>query len=64
MVEKFMEDQGLKYGDILPVLRLGVSGTTKGPSIFDTMALLGKKETIIRMQLGYQYFDEILMSVN
>ena len=64
IVEGFMGQHNLKFGDVLPVLRLAVSGTTKGPSIFDTMALIGQDETITRMKLGYDYFDELKLPVN
>ena len=64
VVEDFMEENGLKFGDVLPVLRLAVSGTTKGPSIFDTMALIGKEETINRLKTGYDYFDEVKVPIN
>ena len=61
-VEKFMEEHQLRFGDVLPILRLGVSGTTKGPSIFEVMELLGQEEVLERMKIGYKYFDEIEIS--
>ena len=61
-VENFMEVHELRFGDVLPILRLGVTGTTKGPSIFDVMELLGQVEVLERMKIGYKYFDEIEIS--
>lgn len=37
-------------GNILPILRIGLTGITKGPSVFDTMVLLGREETIHRLK--------------
>lgn len=56
-VEQFMEDHSLKFGDVLPILRLSISGLTKGPSVFESMELLGKEEVLARMQHAYQLFD-------
>lgn len=58
-VEQFMEETGLKFGDVLPILRLAVSGTTKGPSVFDMMALLGQTEVDHRLEKGMEVFDEL-----
>ncbi len=63
-VKKFMEEHELGFGDVLPVLRLAVSGTTKGPSVFDMMALMGKQEVTNRMDIAYKYFDEVKEKVN
>ena len=54
--ERFMEDHELKYGDVLPILRLAISGTTKGPAIFEMMALLGKEEAVMRIDTALETF--------
>lgn len=56
-VETFMADHELKFGDVLPILRIGVSGTTKGPSVFDMMALIGKETVNNRMTKAYTIMD-------
>ena len=61
-VKQFMEDHELGFGEVLPILRLAVSGTTMGPSVFDIMALLGHQETVDRMAASYKYFDRIIVS--
>ena len=61
-VEKFIEEQSLKFGDVLPILRLSVSGTMKGPSIFDLMELLGKTEVVSRMKKAYADFDHLVVA--
>ncbi len=58
-VEHFMNEKSLKYGDILPILRIGLSGTTKGPAIFEMMALLGKEKTLTRLENAFAYFDRL-----
>lgn len=57
-VEEFMKNNDLKFGDVLPILRVAVSGTMKGPAIFEMMELLGKKEILERIELAFQHFDE------
>lgn len=45
---------GLGLGNILPVLRILLTGTMKGPSIFDSILLLGIEKSIERInQLDY-----------
>jgi len=59
-VKQFMEDNELGFGDVLPILRLAVSGVTGGPSVFDIMALLGQDEVTNRMDTAYAYFDKVI----
>lgn len=62
-IEAFMAEKELKYGDVLPILRIGLTGTLKGPSIFDMMALLGKEEVLRRMRRSYGMFDNYIASL-
>ncbi|MEL6864706.1 MAG: glutamate--tRNA ligase [Bacteroidota bacterium] len=63
-VKAFMESTGLKFGDVLPILRITLSGTMKGPSVFDMIALLGVEEVQRRLTTGYDYCDRVHESVN
>lgn len=49
---------GLRFGDVLPVLRVAVSGTPKGTDLFAMMALLGKAEVMKRFQIAFAHFDD------
>jgi glutamyl-tRNA synthetase len=55
-VKQFMHDNSLKPGDVLPLLRLALAGTMKGPAVFDMAAVLGKTETVRRLQTALAYF--------
>lgn len=57
-VMNFMEDHGFKFGDVLPILRVGLSGTMKGPAVFEMMALLGREAVVKRLQTAYNRFEE------
>lgn len=50
MVKAFVQEKGLKPGDVLPVLRIALVGTMKGPAVFDTAVVLGRKETVQRLR--------------
>ncbi|MEN0003212.1 MAG: glutamate--tRNA ligase [Bacteroidota bacterium] len=54
-----MEEGGLKFGDVLPIVRVGVCGTMKGPDIFETMQLLGKQEVVQRLHLAFDALEAI-----
>jgi glutamyl-tRNA synthetase len=55
-VKHFMQEQGFKPGDLLPLLRIAMAGTMKGPAVFDMAILLGKAETYRRLQKALAYF--------
>lgn len=57
--EAFMADNELKFGDVLPVLRLGLAGTMQGPDVFQMMELLGKDTVVSRLREALQYFAEV-----
>lgn len=60
IVEKFIESNELGFGDVLPILRIGISGTTKGPDVFAMLALLGKEEVEQRMVKAFDLFNNFV----
>jgi len=58
-VKEFMEANELGMGAVLPFLRLALTGTTKGASIFDVMSVLDKEEVGKRLARGFDDFDKI-----
>ena len=50
MVKAFIQEKGLKPGDILPLLRIALVGTMKGPAVFETAEVLGREETVRRLR--------------
>ncbi len=63
-VKAYMEETGIGFGDVLPFLRLGVSGTMKGPPVFEIMELIGKQTVSHRMKAGFDKFDAIKSQQN
>jgi len=57
-VKQFMQERALKPGDVLSLLRLALAGTMKGPAVFDMAAVLGKTETVRRLQTALAHFLE------
>lgn len=49
-VKHFIHEKAVKPGDILPLLRIALAGTMKGPAVFDMAVALGRKETVRRLQ--------------
>ena len=43
--KKYLSSSSLSFGQVGPVLRLAVAGTTQGPSIFMVMELIGQEST-------------------
>jgi glutamyl-tRNA synthetase len=48
--KKYLEENGLGMGRLLPAFRVCLTGLGMGPSLFDIASLLGKEETIKRME--------------
>jgi len=48
-IKGYIMDNELKMGLIMPILRIALTGTMKGPDLFDTFAFLGGKESKARI---------------
>ncbi len=55
-VKAFAERHELKAGEVFPILRIALTGTTRGPGIFDIMELLGKEEAVQRLKTALPAF--------
>lgn len=49
IVKQWIEDNGFHLGNIMNAFRLAVVGESKGPHMFDISALIGKQETVARL---------------
>lgn len=56
-VKNFISEKGYKMGDVLPMLRLALAGTMKGPAVFEMASVLGKEETVSRIQKAIAAFN-------
>ncbi len=59
LVKSYIESNELGFGNILPLFRIGLTGTMKGPDLFGTMELFGKEECTHRMKIAIESFDKI-----
>ncbi len=59
-VENFIDSQGLKHGEVLPMLRIAVAGIMQGPALFEMMELLGKEESLARLAQSFALFDQLV----
>lgn len=48
----FCDAQGIKFKDVVALLRCALSGRTVTPGIFETLALLGRAECVSRLKLA------------
>jgi len=49
-VKEWIEKENYSLGKVMPSLRLVIVGEMKGPHIFDILELIGKEETILRIE--------------
>jgi len=52
IVKQWLQDTGLSFGQVMPPFRLALVGSLKGPHLFDIMELLGKQETLSRLDFA------------
>ncbi len=52
--KEYITHENLGMGAVLPNLRLLITGEGMGPSMFEIMALLGKEESLARMEVGIE----------
>ncbi|WP_235297535.1 glutamate--tRNA ligase [Portibacter marinus] len=59
-LESYMADNEMGYGDIMPFLRLAVSGTMQGPDLFKAMEVIGKERVLKRLEEAFNRFNNIV----
>ncbi len=50
MTVKFMEENDVKLGKLAQPIRIAVTGNSVSPSVYDTMAIIGKDELVSRVE--------------
>jgi glutamyl-tRNA synthetase len=48
-LKKFVEEHGIKIGDIVHALRVAVTGKSVGPGVYDCLAILGRESCLRRI---------------
>lgn len=49
-VKSWITSEGIGFGKVMMPLRLALVGEMKGPDVFDIISVLGKKESVLRIQ--------------
>ena len=52
--KSYLEEKQLTMGKLLPALRVSLTGLGMGPSLFDIASLLGREETIKRIEIAIE----------
>ncbi len=58
-VNDYIKAQQLKFGNVLPLIRLAISGTSGGPDLFEVLEVMGQSTAVARLKNGPQHFDRI-----
>jgi len=59
-VKKWMEEKIINPGELMPLLRLSLVGTSKGPAVFDIAAVLGLEEVKKRINKAISKINGLL----
>lgn len=57
MVSELINQAGVKFGDILPLLRIALTGEGKGADVFSIMEILGAEATLDRLDKAEAVFS-------
>jgi glutamyl-tRNA synthetase len=60
LVKDFIQQKGLKMGNVFPLLRIAMTGSLQGPAVFQMMQIMGKAMTLSKLHVGFDYFDGLL----
>ncbi|HHW19019.1 MAG TPA: glutamate--tRNA ligase [Firmicutes bacterium] len=55
---KLIDEEGIKGGDLIHPTRLALTGRTVGPGLFEIMDILGKQETIARLNSAVEFIEK------
>jgi glutamyl-tRNA synthetase len=59
-IEAFMQERELGFGAVFPFLRIALSGTVKGPGVYEMIELLGPDTVDERLAKASQDFSELI----
>lgn len=59
-IKSFITENGLKMGEIMPLLRIALAGSMHGPAVHDMLALLGKARSLARLRSAAAHFNGLL----
>ena len=57
LISNYLNTNHLKFGNLLPLLRMAISGAAGGPDLFSLLALLGKETSLSRLKGAIKTFD-------
>jgi glutamyl-tRNA synthetase len=57
-VNRYISDNNLGFGKVATPLRLLIVGSGKGPHLFDIMDMIGKNETLKRIEKGLKSMEQ------
>ena len=58
-IKGYIQDHGLKMGDIMPLMRIAVSGTMQGPDLVKTIALIQPIHASERIIAAVTHFEKL-----
>jgi glutamyl-tRNA synthetase len=59
-IKGYIAENNLKPGDIMPLIRIGISGTMQGPDLIQSIALIGTTVCAERLQKAIEYYDNLV----
>ncbi len=57
-VKEWIQQKGVGFGKVMNPFRLSMAGAAKGPHLFDIIEILGKKETVLRLDFALKKFGQ------
>ena len=58
LLHSFLEENKIKPGDLLPLLRVALIGAKNGPAVHEILFILGKQKSLMRLQQAMDHFPD------
>jgi glutamyl-tRNA synthetase len=59
-IKGYIQENGLKMGEIMPIMRIAICGTMQGPDLAKIIHLIGIKEMDSRIQKAINHFNTLI----
>ena len=56
--EKVVKKNEIGFGRVMPALRLALTGQGSGPDLMEVMEIIGKSETITRIEFAINHLND------
>lgn len=58
-IKGYIQEQGLKLGDFMPLIRIAISGSMQGPDLLESIRLIGGAASAQRLTIAVAHYEKL-----